>query len=355
MERFRTGQISRGKAVFALTAAIPDSFLGSGAPTESALDAYIDMLYSYDRDIASAAKRGRSFARVDAGESNEEDGDDEDGQGEGEISSREVQRGKRRKIDESKCAWIAEDFIRSSTLKPELERTLDILREFAVDPKAIKASIVNSPSCPGLPDSEWSAIITGRSINLDILLSGLYSTGAEEKLEKIGEIEFKFGSHTPTRCVKTHGEWTIAWAKAVRGILFAFPHRAGELAVYGEYITRLFTAVVPSAHSRVIEFDKAVRKRVGEQRNLLLSDFGEFGDLRTCYIDSFGVSASNHGETKASGSAPSGTKRKKDTCNKFNAGTCTQEAGTCRYRHACGNCKRGGHVASKCTRTTEGA
>lgn len=285
LERFRAGQISRGKAVLALTAAIPESFLGSGAPAESALDAYVDILLSYDRDVATAAKCGRSSAHVDAGGPDEGDGSDADAEVGGDVGSRGGARGKRRKIDESKCAWIANDAIRGRTLRPALGRTLDILREFATDPQAAKSSIINSPSCPGLPGSEWTAIIAGRSVDLDVLLAALCPTAAEDKLAKLGDSEPGFSARAPARSVSTHGEWTTAWRRAAKGMLFAFPHRARELEDYEEHITRLFAAVAPRAHSRVIEFDRAVRERAGSQRNLLLSDYNEFSDLRTCYIE----------------------------------------------------------------------
>ncbi|KAI1789305.1 hypothetical protein LXA43DRAFT_1062932 [Ganoderma leucocontextum] len=47
-----------------------------------------------------------------------------------------------------------------------------------------------------------------------------------------------------------------------------------ELLAYGDYITRLFGALAEPAHTRIIEFDRAVRKRVGARRDLLLTDFG---------------------------------------------------------------------------------
>ena len=63
-----------------------------------------------------------------------------------------------------------------------------------------------------------------------------------------------------------------------------------ELSTYGEYIVNLFSVTHSSVHSRVIAFDKAVRKRVGSVRNLELSDFEKYADLKIAHMDSIRVS-----------------------------------------------------------------
>jgi len=143
-----------------------------------------------------------------------------------------------------------------------------------IDPKGTKCSLVNSPTCPEFPDSEWTNILAGRAINLDAVLSGYYSTSNnDERVEEIGDLEICFVTVNPTKTVSTAGEWSIAWNRALRATSTAFPHRAGELAEYAEYIIGLFAATDVHFHDRVILFDKAVRRRVGTHRDLELMDF----------------------------------------------------------------------------------
>jgi hypothetical protein len=63
-----------------------------------------------------------------------------------------------------------------------------------------------------------------------------------------------------------------------------------ELTNYGEYIVNLFLVTHTSVHNRVIAFDKAVKKRVGSVRNLELSNYEKFADLKIAHMDSIGVS-----------------------------------------------------------------
>ena len=63
-----------------------------------------------------------------------------------------------------------------------------------------------------------------------------------------------------------------------------------ELTSYGEYIVNLFSVTHSSIHTRVIAFDKAVRKRVGSVRNLELWDFEKFANLKIAHMDLIGVS-----------------------------------------------------------------
>lgn len=127
-----------------------------------------------------------------------------------------------------------------------------------------------------------------------------------ENTEELGSLQVRFGYVEPAKTVKTHGEWIIAWYTASDATLFCFPHRGEELRAYGEYITRFFSAVSPNIHPRVINFDRAIRRRVGQRNDLLLTDFASFSDLKMGWIDSCGIntsaSASDAGHTSASNS-----------------------------------------------------
>ena len=164
---------------------------------------------------------------------------------------------------------------------------------YTIDPKATKCSLVDEPDCPEFLDLEWKNIISGRAVNLDAVLSGQLSTTHDDpKVEKFGDrdLEITFGAVEPTKIVKNGGDWSIAWNRTIRVTVFAFPHWIQELSSYEEYIINLFSITHPSVHSRVIAFDKAVRKRVGSVRNFELSDFEKFSHLKIAHMDSTLVS-----------------------------------------------------------------
>ncbi|EDR05137.1 uncharacterized protein LACBIDRAFT_329907 [Laccaria bicolor S238N-H82] len=210
--------------------------------------------------------------------------------------------------------------------------TLELLKLYAIDPKGTKHSLVNSPTCPEFPDSEWTNILARRAVNLDAVLSGYYSTSNNnERVEEIGDLEICFGTVNPTKTVSTAGEWSIAWNRASQATSTAFPHRAGELAEYAEYIVGLFAATDAHFHDCVILFDKAVRRRIGTRRDLELTDLNKFSDLRSTHMDSIGAAVVQRASL-ATNIKPNSTSQKKiqEPCNRWNEGLCALEASQCR-------------------------
>ena len=127
---------------------------------------------------------------------------------------------------------------------------LKLIESYTIDPRATKQSLVNEPDAPEFPDSEWKNVISRQAVNLDAVLSGQLSTTHDDpKIKKFGDIEISFGAVEPTKVVKNGGDWSIAWNRTVRAIIFAFPHRIQELSIYGEYIINLFSVTHPSVHS----------------------------------------------------------------------------------------------------------
>ena len=238
---------------------------------------YIDIIENHEHHVSEAERHGNMEHLKSPIEQ--------------QIDEEELSRPtKRAKPDDSQYPWVISDFIHLVTLSPSLTATLDLLKLYAVDPKGTKRSLINSPTCPEFPDSEWTNILAGHAVNLNVVLIGYYSTSNnDERIESIVDLDIKFGTVAPTKIVSSAGEWTIAWNRACWATSMAFPHRAGELADYAEYIIALFAATNILFHDWVILFNKAVHHRVSSRHDLELTHFDKFADLRSAHMDSIGA------------------------------------------------------------------
>ncbi|KAG2743060.1 hypothetical protein P692DRAFT_201724183, partial [Suillus brevipes Sb2] len=151
----------------------------------------------------------------------------------------------------------------------------------AHDPKRVKHKWLKSPFLPEFPESELYNIIRGRVVNFDVVFSGWYSDEPEEYYEeKLGKLKIKIkGEAEPSKSVRSSQDWNVAYSLFSRAMRFAFPHRLDELDDYGNFIHQKFAQNVSKYHSRVIAFDKAIRKQVSQRRDLQLTDFDQFSDL----------------------------------------------------------------------------
>jgi hypothetical protein len=107
----------------------------------------------------------------------------------------------------------------------------------------------------------------------------------------IGDFTISTREATTSKSVKTAGDWFIAWNQAAAATTFAFPHRCKECQEYGRHILDLFAAFAEEHHRLILNYDRAVRKRVALRRNLLLTDLAEFGDLRVQFLDVRGANS----------------------------------------------------------------
>ena len=265
VEGYRKGEIPKASAYVEIQSRLVGALRDDRARTDAAFGSFIVTIESHDAEVGAAVKKGNAIVLAQRSPSplvSDSDGHQSD----------EEPVAKKAKVDESAYAWVSERKGKRTVLRDTLTKTLKLIEVYTIDPKGTKRSLVNDPDCPEFPDSEWKNVIAGRAVNLDAVLSGQLSTTHDDpKIEKFGELEISFGAVEPTKLVKNGGDWTIAWNRTVRATVFAFPHRLQELSIYGEYIVNLFSVTHSSVHSRVIAFNKAVRKRVGSVRNLELS------------------------------------------------------------------------------------
>jgi hypothetical protein len=81
--------------------------------------------------------------------------------------------------------------------------------------------------------------------------------------------------------VASQADWFLSWNKYKRGVIYLYPHREFEFREYEEYILGQFSA---APDVLIINFDKAIRSRVGRAKNLKLSSIEKFSDLYTSQV-----------------------------------------------------------------------
>jgi hypothetical protein len=148
-----------------------------------------------------------------------------------------------------------------------LQKTHFLLNNFSRDIKKAQSSLLNcNKSIPHFPQAEWLNLLSGNSIDLDHVFSNICT----------------ISHNTTVKTVKTHEDWVIAWNCTVDATLFK--HRKQELQTYRKHIQCYFASLSPLFHSRVISYDKAVRIKAAQRRDIELSYFSEFADLQLQWI-----------------------------------------------------------------------
>ena len=155
----------------------------------------------------------------------------------------------------------------------------------------------------------------------------------------------------PAKTVGTHGDWVISWDCLVDATLFVFKHRRQELQIYGKHIQRFFASLPSQFHSRVINYDRAVRIRASQRRDVELSNFPEFADLQIQWISNPStLTSSQSADSKVSDSKDKkgSRNRRSAACRRWNESRCPNVAASCNYLHVCSKCANPNHVANNC-------
>jgi hypothetical protein len=352
VQDYASGHSSKITAVRSILAAFNESSAYEDLESDqldAAMGTYLSMLDQHDDARRIAAVRGERFG--------DHDGSDTGVQAHTPASYRPRSGfpearipSKKRSPDESLFAWLADDESDSTALTASQERTRKLVQNHVLDLKTTKRIVLGSKRVPEFPDSEWNNVLAGKAVNLDVVFSGMYSTVTDNRaIENIGDLELHFGASKPAKTVETHGDWVIAWRIAFRATQFIFPHRANELEEYNDYITSYFASIHPSAHSKVLNLDRAIRRHVGSVNNVSLNEFAKFRYLETRHLHGHGAgesSAPPKEKTKQRNSSDP-TWRKADPCRLWNEGKCRHQASSCKFRHVCEIC-RGPHPKGSC-------
>jgi hypothetical protein len=112
----------------------------------------------------------------------------------------------------------------------------------------------------------------------------------------------------------------------------------------------LFSAKSTATHPKLFKYDEAIRYKVGQGQNILLTDKTEFIGYYEAIIAPDGVAVEGaSGGDKTSPRKSGKLTEKLDICHCFN-GTkgCSATADKCKYKHICKKCKQGGHGKIQC-------
>ncbi|KAF5379704.1 hypothetical protein D9615_005677 [Tricholomella constricta] len=257
-DRYRAGEFSKSAAILLIHGIL----CREGADPEAdafvaAFSSFVAILDGFERFRTNAAARGGGVPDGDDDGTQPGNGEpgvahdpdvSDDGDPEPAPSTKrprspfsdDDQSSSRRRIDVSALPWVTQEEETPSVLAPGLRKTQLALENFAKDLKLAKASLTNSPRCPQFPDTEWTSLLSGKAVDFDRVLSGLYSVSFDDqRRERLGHLEIVAGPSAPARVVRTHSEWVIACDSAWEATVYVFPHRSAELAAYGNS-TELF-------------------------------------------------------------------------------------------------------------------
>ena len=281
-----------------------------------------------------------------------ESGDESDYESENESGGK-GRSNKKQRIYESQMPWFsAEKRVRKSSTNRSCNKTRDILDIFQRDHATVKRWIRSASTAPaGFPSTEWDALIKGESVDIDIVFSSLHHVHSiDEGVGRVGTTEIQFGKPKPVAKIETSGQWTSAYNVIVKATAFLFPHRYDELRQYGDYIEELFSAKSTATHPKLFKYDEAIRYKVGQGQNILLTDKGAFIQYYEAIVAPDGV-----GVEGTSGGGSEGLKKggksggKSDICHRFNGPNgCSATAEKCKYKHICKKCKQRGHGKMDC-------
>jgi hypothetical protein len=358
VQEYRLGNVDKTTAILELTRAIPND-ADKRELFDRAFRSYCSMLDSFERFREGAREKApvpvttngtqpsdtqESSAQIDLQAGGSAAADKRARSSEPEEDAHPSKK----RVDVNQLPWLAGSKLAAANLPESLRVTQSLLENFSRDPKYTKSTIVNAFDCPQFPETEWTNLIAGRAVDLDHVLSGLFTiTQATRKAERFGDLEIEFGTAAPAKTVKTHGDWVSAWQPTVDATIYVFPHRETELRSYGRHILQLFAASPVELHPNIVNYDKAIRIRTAQRRDLLLTDTHAFGDLFMYWIQNAKPARQTRGSQGRKGEGSSSNKRR-DPCRRYNEARCPNSNNSCNYAHVCAKCRGNDHIESEC-------
>ena len=365
VQYFRAGRISKPKASISLQQCIPHDNADENIFL-SIYEPYFDMLNNFERyqkgNIRGIGEVQRQLGESSTDEQNVDHGQSADEAHVARASKRpcspasddgDDEYEKRTHLDYGSLPWNEPEDLScftSENLSPSLQKTHTLLENFSRDVKRARSSLLNcNLPIPQFPPAEWLNLLNGNAVDLDHVFSNIYTISYDTRdvVELSKDVELLHGSSAPAKTVKTHSDWVIARDCFVDTVLFIFKHRKQELRSYGKHIQQYFASLPSQLHSWGINYDRAIRIRVAQQRDIELSNFAEFADLQIQWINNPANPATN--QFTESRSKQNTNRQRTAACRRWNDNRCPNTPSNCNYLHVCSKCSNSGHVASSCT------
>ena len=241
-----------------------------------------------------------------------------------------------------------------NVLTPSQELTCKLIQNQTLNIKVTKHNLFSARGLPEFPDSKWVKVLQGKAVDLDVIISRICSTVTDNwATETYEEFKFHFGHLKPTKTVRNHRDWLIAYSVFQHAMHFIYLYRESELIWYGEYITAYFMPANTGGQIYILNLDKVIHCWSGSVNNVSLDQFEIFRFLEVQHIFSkvAGDQSSPENQQGALAGQWGGGLAwwSKDLCQLFNQGRCMKQASDCCYRHICIGCGKEGHVEMECS------
>lgn len=383
IDNYTRGRCSERDAISAISRLIWIDGTAAGIDDDKlreALDSHIEVIQDITRDVNRHLERntnripsrGLSHERTlsqapdnlqqTGGDAGNEDDRERPGVGLGKRRGRSAsiagdlgEPAPKRVIDESRFPFS------SSTLQtvfthPTLVETNKAKSNYKLDLALATARVLESSGLPALPRGLWRDILQGHFIEYDKLLTSvLCLTGDATEVKRMGDVEIITDNVKTTRFVRDRLEWVECHQLYSEAVIFCFPGRNKELTEYGTYIMRLFTSTHVRYHTAVLNYDRAIRTKVGRSNDLMLTDWGSYADLHHAYLSSIGSAAqevfhpTSHASTSAQSKAPrfAAGASINELCERFQIARIHDR---CSRVHACSICNDPKHGRVNCPR-----
>ena len=127
-------------------------------------------------------------------------------------------------------AWARDEDSEINVLAPSQELTCKLIWNQTINIKVMEHNLFSARGLPEFPDSEWVKVLQGKVVDLNVIISGIHSTITDNWVtETFRDIEFCFRHSKPTKTIRNHGDWLIAYSMFQHTMLFIYPHRESEL------------------------------------------------------------------------------------------------------------------------------
>lgn len=242
------------------------------------------------------------------------------------------------------------------SVNPLMRRTQLLRGVYARDPKQAIASLLDQYDKPNFPPSLWKTVLLHEFLELEKLYGETFTLEATKpdtySLGPKVEIEIQeSGGGAKSKAIKDFGIWATLWDQYAAAVIYAYPHRANELAAYRKWIVNYF--MFSKSSNIVLDIDRAIRRAILADQTLSLDDEKS--------LAAFNFRFSDQGVGKAESSRSiQGSQRRGgargisgddvitvEYCKRWNRGQCNNL--NCRFSHVCSGCG-GDHQRASCQR-----